>query len=88
VPDAELVWARFGDAYAVHHRRSGLTHLVDSLMVALLRDILRVPHTVEEAAGHLASAQGGVVDEAAMAAFADVVGRLEALGLVRRELIA
>jgi PqqD family protein of HPr-rel-A system len=87
LPD-DLLWARFGDAYVVHHKRSGLTHLVDSVMAALLRDALREPCTLEDAAADLAVAQGRIVDDAALAAFADVVGRLEALGLVRRDFTA
>jgi hypothetical protein len=88
VPGDELVWARFGDAHAVHHNRSGLTHLVDLPMVDLLQDALRDPCTLEEAAGNLAAAQGRIVDDDWLAALADVVGRLESLGLVRREFAA
>jgi hypothetical protein len=71
----------------VHHKPSGLTHLVDGLMVALLHDTLRSPRTLEQAAIELATAQGGVADDAMLMRLADVVGRLEALGLVRRELV-
>ncbi|HWJ07428.1 MAG TPA: hypothetical protein VNS57_16755 [Steroidobacteraceae bacterium] len=54
-------------------------------MVALLQDILREPCTLEEAAVRLAAAQESSADDAMLERLADVVGRLEALGLVRRD---
>ena len=82
---AELAWAHLDGGHAVHHRPSGLTHLVDALMVALLQDILREPRTLEDAAVQLATAQQSTADDAMLERLADVVGRLEALGLVRRD---
>lgn len=54
-------------------------------MVALLQDILREPRTLEDAAVLLAAAQESSADDAMLERLADVVGRLEALGLVRRD---
>lgn len=54
-------------------------------MVALLQDILREPRTLEDAAVRLAAAQESSADDAMIERLADVVGRLEALGLVRRD---
>jgi len=54
-------------------------------MVALLQDILREPRTLEDAAVQLATAQQSTADDAMLERLADVVGRLEALGLVRRD---
>lgn len=54
-------------------------------MVALLQDILREPRTLEDAAVRLAAAQESSADDTMLERLADVVGRLEALGLVRRD---
>jgi hypothetical protein len=56
-------------------------------MVALLQDVLRVPRALDEAAVHLATLQASIPDDAMLAGLADVLGRLESLGLVRRELV-
>lgn len=54
-------------------------------MVTLLQDVLREPRTLEEVAVALATAQQSGADDAMLERLADVVGRLEALGLVRRD---
>jgi PqqD family protein of HPr-rel-A system len=77
--------ADFGDGYAVFDPRSGQTHFVDELMVLLCRDVLAKPRSFDSAAEELARLQGAEPDPQFMVGLAELMGRLEALGLVERQ---
>jgi PqqD family protein of HPr-rel-A system len=84
VPTNELHFARWGDDAVLFHERSGLTHLVNSAAAVLLSKVLGSPRTLESAAEALASAQNAHADEHFLSEVAELIARLEMLGLVER----
>ena len=84
VPANELYFAQWGDDVVLFHGASGLTHLVNVATVVLLREILADPRTFDAAAGALVTAQNAQPDEHFRSELAELVQRLEALGLVER----
>ena len=53
-PAAQFDWAEWGDEYALFHQPSGKTHFVNAATSQLLKTILTVPRTVDEAIAVLA----------------------------------
>lgn len=84
VPANELHFAQWGDEVVLFHRTSSLTHLVNVATVVLLREILVDPRTLDAAARALVIAQNAQADEHFLSELAELVQRLEALGLVER----
>ena len=80
----DLVWARLDDDFAVYHRPSGKTHLLNSASAVLLADVLRRPETAAAAAAKLANRERAEVDEAFLATVTDALAHLEHVGLVKR----
>lgn len=80
----DLVWAQFGEDYAVYHRPSGKTHFLNSASVALLREVLARPKTARAAAEELAAREAASVDSDFVSAVTASLGQLEHLGLVER----
>ncbi len=84
VPANELHFARWGDDVVLFHQTSGLTHLLNVATVVLLREILADPRTFDAAARALVIAQNAQADEHFLSEFAELIQRLEGLGLVER----
>lgn len=68
----------------LHHRPSGLTHLVNEVTVSLLRNVLAEARTVDAAAIELARREGAETGAEFVDIVQQLVERLEALGLVER----
>ena len=84
VPASDLLWAGWGDDYAVFHVASGQTHFVNAAAAALLHSILTLPLRADEAAVRLADAQGVMPGPEFVAEVGALLQYLEALGLVER----
>lgn len=84
VPANELHFAQWGDDVVLFHRTSGLTHLVNIATVVLLREVLAEPSTLDTAARALVTAQNAQADEHFLSELAELIQRLEGLGLVER----
>ena len=68
----------------LHHRPSGLTHLVNGVTASLLREVLAEARTVDAAAVELARREGSEIGAEFVGNVQQLVERLEALGLVER----
>lgn len=66
------------------HAPSGQTHFVNGATARLLREVLVTPKTIELAAVELAAAEGAEPGPDFLPGVAELVERLEALGLVER----
>ena len=84
VPANELHFAQWGDDAVLFHGRSGLTHLVNGATAVLLSEVLASPRTLESATEALASAQSACAGEHFLSEVAELIARLEMLGLVER----
>jgi len=80
----ELAWSDLGDAYAVYHRPSGMTHFLNIATADLLKHVLVEPRSARAAAEELAAREGAMGDSAFFAAVAENLARLEHLGLIER----
>jgi PqqD family protein of HPr-rel-A system len=76
-----MAWRHFGDGCVVYHRPSGKTHFLNEPSARLLLTVLRQPTSVSAAASALAFEDPA---PAYVAAVADLLLRLEELGLVAR----
>ena len=83
-PARDLQWAGWDGDYAVFHAPSGQTHFVNGATARLLREVLVTPKTIELAAFELAAAEGAEPGPDFLPGVAELVERLEALGLVER----
>lgn len=68
----------------VYHRSSGKTHFLNIGTCLLLREVLLEPLDAPEAATRLARLQGARVDDRLFEHVAQLLTRLDELGLVRR----
>lgn len=84
VPGVELHFAQWGEDVVLFHAPSGLTHFVNVATAILLREVLAGPRSLDAAARDLAAAENAQVDEHFVAQVAELIQRLEALGLVKR----
>lgn len=78
------MWASWPDGCALYHRPSGQTHFVNEATTALLVEVLSTPKTLREASDELTAALGKEHEAQPLDLLAGSLGRLEALGLVRR----
>lgn len=81
---SELHFAHWGDDVVLFHEGSGFTHLVNSVGAMLLREVLVKPMTLDGAIESLAAAQNAQADEPFASQVAELIYRLETLGLIER----
>lgn len=80
----EYVWASWDGEFALYHRTSGLTHFLNASAAALLTEILVEPRDIESASQMLASSTGEESSPSLRDQVAQMLLRLEELGLVDR----
>lgn len=81
----DVLWASFeDDEHIVFHRPSSKTHFLNAASATLLRHVLSVPVSGQQAAQLLAEAQRVALDEKFVAAVDESLHHLEYLGLVER----
>jgi PqqD family protein of HPr-rel-A system len=83
-PPEHLTWAEFSGDFLVYHRPSGKTHLVNATAASLLQQVLVEPLSLEEATGRLAQALDAPADAELLTHVADLLARLDEIGLVER----
>lgn len=83
-PAAEFLWADLAGQHGLFDRASGRTHFVNDATRMLLSDLLASPRTAEEAAAALAPEQGTDAAADLQRHLAELLPRLQELGLVRR----
>ena len=84
VPQSEFLWAHWGHDPVLFHRSSGLTHFLNPSAALLLSEVLVEPRTLESAAQSLAVAEGAEPGADFLPEIAELLQRLETLGLVQR----
>jgi PqqD family protein of HPr-rel-A system len=83
-PTESCLWADCQGDWVLFHRPSGKTHFLNAGTALLLREVLRTPLHAGAAAAELARLQGGSLDARFQSHVADLLRRLEELGLVER----
>ena len=81
-PD-DCIWTRYGDAYVVYHKPSGLTHLLNEASHRLLSDILARPASLASIVAAFGHA-GNSAPEEYKASMWSTLRWLEHLGLIER----
>ena len=81
---SELHFAQWGDDVVLFHAGSGLTHLVNNVGAMLLCEVLVKPTTLDGAIEALAAEQNAHADEPFASRVAELICRLETLGLIER----
>jgi PqqD family protein of HPr-rel-A system len=80
----ELLWVEADGEFVLFHRPSGKTHFVNHATFLLLDQVLREPKDLTKTASHLAQAQGAAATGDFQQQLAELLQRLEELGLVER----
>jgi PqqD family protein of HPr-rel-A system len=84
-PAEQFAWSKLDDdAYAVYHRPSGKTHVMNAASVDLLTHVLTLPRSARAAAEELAAREGSVAEPEFFATIAESLRYLEHLGLIER----
>jgi PqqD family protein of HPr-rel-A system len=81
-PLAELRLGQWGEAAALHHLPSGKTHFINRSTLVLLQTVLQEEKTADEAAVELAGIMAVATSLEFASQVAELIDRLDALGLV------
>ena len=75
-----MVWRSWDGGFVMFHRPSGVTHLLNAASAELIREVLAVPRSIDEAASHLFGQAS--LDE--IGALEPMLEHFEELGLIGR----
>lgn len=84
IEPSNVLWVNWGDDYVLYHRPSGKTHFVNTATAYLLGIVLCEPKSALAASAALAGFGRAAEDEKFGAEIADLLVRLEHVGLVNR----
>nr|PZN76254.1 MAG: hypothetical protein DIU56_14660 [Pseudomonadota bacterium] len=81
---ADLRWSAWNGNYVLYHRPSGKTHFLNDSSWILLNEVLREPRSLTEIAASLAGMRGVPPEDELRSYVAELMMRLEEIGLVER----